>query len=249
MGTKSSIIALAIAFTMQNAVGQSTGRINEKLHGAHVSAIADDYSSSEMTYRVDRSRSRSFRGSHVIHVNIGLLSDYGVEGTIATGRISSTTGIDGIIGSVNYDYWVQEELAVGVGIGVVGSEMNTSVNGLRVSLETSSVVPVLFGITYQPTVMNLGENVKAHIFASAGPCIRSVTRSFTGTGMKNETFTETVFGAHLGVGTDFLPGGPFVVGLRGGYYLSTDYDSPGETGSNLNSPEFSLSIGVLLGTE
>jgi hypothetical protein len=80
-----------------------------------------------------------------------------------------------------------------------------------------------------------------------GPCIGSATRSFTAAGLSNETYTETAVASHFGLGTDFVLGRLLVAGLSVGYFLTTDFNRPIDRQKNYSSPEFTLSIGILLG--
>jgi len=192
--------------------------------------------------------SNSWRGRHQIQLSIGLLSGYGVETGIGTGGLENSAGGRGLLGSMAYYYWFREDFAVGASIGIIGSEVSSSVNGSRIFLETGSVVPMLFGIRYNPLKMAGNESVRFYVFAFAGPCAGSTTRSFSDGGPEVETYSETVPAARLGVGVDLVLGRIFMAGLSAGYYLAADFDRPIGAQKNHSSPEFALSIGILLGS-
>jgi hypothetical protein len=189
----------------------------------------------------------SWYGKHDIQLSIGLLSDYGVETGISTDGVVNIVGGDGFFGSIAYSYWAQDDLAIGVNVGVIGSEVSNSVNGLRISLEASSVVSVLFGIKYQPLKLSISESVRPFLFANAGPCFGSATRSFIGRRLRNEAHSETALASHFGLGAHFVLSRVFVAGLSGGYFLATDFDRPIGPQKNYSSPSFTLSFGILLG--
>jgi hypothetical protein len=197
--------------------------------------------------QTDQIVSNSWQGKHNFQLSMGLLSDYGVENRASADGVVNTAGGDGFLGSISYSYWTRDNLAFGVSVSVIGSEVNNSVSGSQVSSEASSVVPVLFGIKYQPQGMAISEGMRPYLFASVGPCVGSTTRSFTATGLKSETYSETALASHFGIGTDVVLSRLFVAGLSVGYYLAADFDRPIGGQKNYSSPEFSLSIGILLG--
>lgn len=197
--------------------------------------------------QADQVVSYSWQGKHNIQLGMGLLSDYGVENKASADGVVNTAGGDGFLGSISYNYWAREDLAFAVSVSVIGSEVNNSVSGSQVSSEASSVVPVLFGIKYQPQGMAISEGMRPYLFASVGPCVGSKTRSFTATGLKGETYSETALASHFGLGTNLMLSRLFVVSLSAGYYLAADFDRPIGGQKNYSSPEFSLSIGILLG--
>jgi hypothetical protein len=195
----------------------------------------------------DQFEANSWRGKHNIQLGIGLLSDYGVETEASAVNVASIAGGEGLLGSIAYSYWARDDLAIGISVSVIGSEVSNSVSGSKVSSEASSVVPVLFGIKYQPLGMAISEGVRPYLFTSVGPCIGSATRSFTTAGLKNETYSETALASHFGLGINCMLSRLFVAGLSAGYYLATDFDRPIGGQKNYSSPEFTLLIGILLG--
>lgn len=191
--------------------------------------------------------SASERGRHHIQLSIGLLTAYGVESEISNQGLVNIVGGDGFIGSIAYRYWVKHDLAIGVTVGFLGSEINTSISGSEVAVETSSVVPALFGIKYQPATMRLSEDVRPYLLASVGPWIGSGTRTRTGTRFVNETYSETTLGSHFALGTDFVISRLFAAGVSVGYYLATDFDRAIGPQKNYSSPEFSLLFTIAFG--
>ena len=192
--------------------------------------------------------SDSWRDRHQVQLSIGLLSGYGVETGTWTGGLENSAGGRGLLGSIAYSYWFRDDFAVGASIGMIGSEVSSSINGSRIFLETGSVVPVLFGIRYSPLKMAGSESVRFSVFALAGPCVGSATRSFSDGGLELETYSETVPASRFGVGADLVLGRIFMTGLSAGYYLAADFDRPIGAQKNYSSPEFALSFGILLGS-
>lgn len=195
----------------------------------------------------NRFASNSWQGKHNIQLSMGFLSNYGVENKTSAGGVVNSVGGDGFLGSIAYSYWTRDNLAVGVSVSVLGSEVSNSISGYRVWSETSSVVSILFGIKYQPSMLVISKDMRPFLFASVGPCIGSATQSSTGSGFRSETYSETVVASHFGMGTDFVLSRLFVISLSVGYYLTTDFDRPIGGQKHYSSPEFGLSIGILLG--
>lgn len=194
-----------------------------------------------------RTQGNTLQGRHVIQLGIGLLSDYGFESGTSKGSTVKVSDHHGVLGSLSYNYWIRDDLAYGVRIGLQGSEVRTVFESVRSSVETSSAISVLAGIRYQPTVLPVSDAVRPYIGVSVGPFVGSATKSFTGTTLKTETHTETTLASRFGVGADFRLGDLFVAGISAGYFLAMDFDKPVGPEKNYSSPEFSLSLGVSLG--
>jgi hypothetical protein len=247
MKTRGLILVTSILLIAENSFGQNRMNHYPKLANNISAPVASQQLSiAEEKELISQFASNSWQGKHNIQLSIGLLSNYGVESETSISGTTNNVGSSGFLASIAYSYWAQEGLAFSVSVGVIGSEVNNSISGSRVSVQTSSVVPVLFGIKYQPFAMNLSESMKPYFFASIGPCFGSATYSRTGTSLKNESFSETVLASHFGLGTDFVLGRVFVVGFSAGYYLATDFDRPIGSQKNYSSPEFAFSIGILL---
>ncbi len=236
MNAKRVILAAAILLSANIAAGQ------DSRGGPALFATLDK--SEEAGQSVSNSR----QGRHNIQLNVGLLSSYGVETEVSTRAVGTNVGGDGFLGSIGYSYWFQEDLAFGVSVGSVASDVRTSISGSGVTAETSSVVPILIGVKYQPLAMRLSESVRPHLFAAVGPCIASGTETRAGVDFGNTTFMETALSAHFGLGVDFQISRLFMTGLSVGYFLTTDFDRPVAGQENYRSPEFSLSMGILLGS-
>jgi hypothetical protein len=247
MKTSGLILVTAILLIAENSFGQDCMNLYTNLaNDISAPPASQNLAIAEEEESRGQPVSNSWHGKHNIQLNIGLLSDFGVENETSADGMVNMVGGDGFLGSIAYSYWTQDDLAFGVSVGVIGSEVSTSVSGSRVSLETSSVISVLFGIKYQPLKI-ISEGVGPYIFLSVGPSVGSATQSFTGSGLKNETYSETAIASHFGLGTDFVLSRLFVTGLSVGYYLTTDFDRPIGPQKNYSSPEFTLSIGILLG--
>ncbi len=195
----------------------------------------------------DQSPSNSQRGKHSIQISIGLLSKVGDGTQISPSGVTTSVDGNGFIGSLAYGYWFDHDLAINVSVGVLGSDVSTSVSGSEISTDVDWVVPVLFGLKYQPMGFVASDVLKPYVAASVGPLFGSAVETRTGVNVRTETFTETALASRLGVGVDTLLSKSFTLGLRAGYYLVTDFDRPVGGEKNYSSPELSLSLGIVFG--
>jgi len=196
---------------------------------------------------IENPNSYSLKGKHNIQIGIGFLSDIGVRNKVSSSGVINTVGAEGFLGSFTYNYWIRQNLAVGISSGSLSSKVSNSVIISGVLNEVSSVVPILFGFKYQPFKLTDDEVLRPYILASFGPFIGSSVKSQSGLKVENGVFSEMAPGAHLGVAIDWSISRLFVVGVGAGHYIVSDFDNSigGET--NYSSPEFSFSIGILLG--
>lgn len=203
--------------------------------------------SSQAMSPIENLNSYSLKGKHNIQIGIGFLSDIGVRNRVSSSGVINTVEADGFLGSFTYNYWTRQKLAVSVSGGSLSSKVSNSATVSGVLNEVSSVVPILFGFKYQPFKLTNDEVLRPYILASFGPFIGSSVKSQSGLKVENGVFSETALGAHLGVAIDCSISKLFVIGVGAGHYFVSDFDRSigGET--NYSSPEFSLSIGILLG--
>lgn len=196
---------------------------------------------------LDSHSSYSLSGKHNIRVGIGFLSDVGVRNEVSPSGVANSVGSDGFLGSVTYNYWTRQNIAVSISSGMLSSKVSNSVTISGTLNEVSSVVPILFGIKYQPFKLADDDILRPYILASFGPFISSSVKSQTGLNTENSVFSETALGAHLGVAFDWSISKIFVLGVGAGHYFVSDFENSIGGENNYSSPEFSLSIGILLG--
>jgi hypothetical protein len=186
-------------------------------------------------------------GRHNIQLGIGFLSSIGVRNEVSPSAVVSSVESDGFIGSISYNYWIKQNVAVNVSVGVLSSKVSNSVIRSEVINEVSSVVPILFGFKYQPFELTDDNVLRPYIIASFGPFVGSSVRNKAGWNTENSTFTEMALGSHLGVAVDWSISRLFVLGIGAGYYLVSDFDENIGGKTNYSSPDFSLSLGIVFG--
>ncbi len=182
------------------------------------------------------------RSKHNIQLNVGLLFDTEVDNEVM-GGVSNRVSNDGFIGSISYWYWSKQELAVGLAVAVLGSEVSNAVIASEVFNETASVIPVLLGFKYQPRGMALSDDFRGYFSAAIGPCFGFGTSNRAGSVVRNETFSETALATHFALGVDLSISKLITLGFGAGYYLMTDFDRRVGSRENYSSPELTIFFG------
>ena len=208
-----------------------------------LSVMAQTLPSAEKKEFSDQSISNSLRGKHSISLSAGILGGVTVENEVSpNGEITSVVGEE-FLGSIGYTYWLENDLATKFCIGLLSLDVTNSVQGSEVSTETATVVPLLFGIKYQPFRLTESDVLKPYVTASVGPFFGSETMNRAGVNTETEVYSETAIGSHLGAGVDLLLSKWFTLGVGGGYYFVSDFERPNGSEKNYSGPEYSLSFG------
>ena len=167
-------------------------------------------------------------------------------GTKTNSNTSVITGADGsdvksgFVGSINYGYWFDEEWAITMSGGVFGAGASTMYN----NVETSSVIPLLFGVKYYPYKLALGAVGRIYLGLAAGDYMGFATKS--GSFLTTSIVSESVFGGQLSVGADFFVTSWFKIGPKLSYHLMGDFSEVIGTKKNLSGAAFSVEAGFVL---
>lgn len=191
--------------------------------------------------------SNSLRGKHCIELDIGLLSEMSATSEVSAGGVTTRSEGNGLIGSIAYTYWLERNLGINFSVGALDADATTSVSGSGVFVESAAVVPVLFGLKYQPFRLTVNDVLRPYLSASVGPYFGFASNVRTGVTTATESFSETALGSHLGAGLDWSLSKLFTLGLEAGYRLVADFGNRIGSEKNYSSPEFSLSFGIVFG--
>ncbi|RMF67736.1 MAG: hypothetical protein D6743_04425 [Calditrichaeota bacterium] len=188
----------------------------------------------------------SLKGRHSVAASVGLMVEANSSQVVSVDGIRSGQRATAPLGMLSYIHWFQRDWAVTLSGGLLSAEATSSVNGPNVSSETGSVIPILFGIRYQPAALALSPAVRPYFSGSVGPYLGVGTRSGTGTVTGSETISETAVGARVAAGMDWLFG-RFTFGMNAGYHFVTDFKQRIGSKKNYSGAELSLTFGILLG--
>ncbi|MGB2768205.1 MAG: outer membrane beta-barrel protein, partial [Candidatus Zixiibacteriota bacterium] len=191
--------------------------------------------------------SNSLRGKHCIEVTAGLLSEISATQEVSAGGVTTKSEADGLIGSIGYTYWVENDWGITFSAGVSDADATTSVSDAGTSVISAVVVPMLFGVKYQPSGLLNSDGVRPYMSASIGPYSGFSSEVRTGVTTVVEARSEAALGSRLAVGVDLRLSKWFKLGFAGGYHFVTDFENRIGSEKNYSGPEFSLSLGIVFG--
>jgi hypothetical protein len=185
------------------------------------------------------------RRNNNIEIRFGLMSKFLSGSDINIGGVSSKYESKGLLGAISYSRWVQNDLALTVYGGILNANAQTRINLGTVNTESAAVILLLFGIKYEPIDMNPSNKIRPYITVLAGPLFGYASNVLINNNVGVQSLSESAFVGFFGAGIDFTLSKLFIVGIRGGYYLTTDFKNRIGFEKNYSSPEFSASFGIL----
>lgn len=191
--------------------------------------------------------SHALRGRHQIEVSVGLLSSLSAASEVSVGGLEMTSDANGIIGSIAYAFGLTDEWAVHISVGVASADASVSASGTGGSVESATVIPLLFGVKYQPLKLAIGDALRPYGYAALGPYFGFASDVRAGANSGVESYSETALGSRVGAGMELWLGRRFTLGLGVGYRLVSDFGRRIGSDKNHSSPEFMLSVGLLIG--
>jgi hypothetical protein len=170
---------------------------------------------------------KSLRGKHRIELGVGLMTELSASNQVSIGGVTTRSDATGIGGSLAYTHWLRDAWAINLHVGVVNADASISVSGLATSIESATVIPLLFGVRYQPIGLTNDDTFRPYVAASVGPFFGSVSGvqtvlfastvshsiSAAETAVSVSSYTETALGSRLGIGADVLLGKRFTLGF------------------------------------
>ncbi len=189
----------------------------------------------------------SLKGRHSLDLSFGLLSDLNSSAEVRGGGIQTSSSGNGFLGSVIYAYWLEDELAVSIHVGVQNADSKTSISGLNVVTESAVIIPVLFGVKYQGFRITEHNNFRPYASVSVGPYFGFASNVRTGYGVTTESISEAALGSRFAADFDLLLSRRFKLGIGVGYRFVSDFSRRIGTERNYSSPEFSVCLGFILG--
>ncbi len=197
---------------------------------------------------VSSDRAYRLQGRHGLSLNVGMLNWASVEAGVSPGSVEADTRLNGFLGSIRYDYFLQEDLSLNVSAGGTAVGVSADVSAGTVRSESDAVGFVLVGATLYPTAVAFKPNVRGFMAAAVGPYVGSATNTIVEIGsVSAESFSESVLGARFAVGVDWIAARWLRIGGNLGYHLVADFDRSIGGSDNYSGPELSASIGLLIG--
>ncbi len=191
---------------------------------------------------------RSLKGRHGLSLNVGFLNWSAVEAGVSAGSVEADVRLNGFLGSVAYDFWIEDYLSLTVSAGGTGVGVSADVSPGSVRSETDAVGFVLIGVTYYPTAVVFRRNVLGFVSGAVGPYRGVATNTRVAPGsVSAESIAETAAGARVTLGIDWIAKRWLMAGVNLGYHMMADFDRSIGGSDNYSGPEMSVSLGVLLG--
>jgi len=176
-----------------------------------------------------------------LELNIGIWAG-GASNSIAAGGIRTEARLGSFVGGILYAYWLQENLSLTIGAGLLAAEASSTVNIGQVDQHASSVVPVLIGFRYYLPDPEPDVRIRPFLSAALGTYVGSESKN---TLLTQEAHTETSFGGRLGGGVDFILSDHFKLDVNMGYHVMSDFSPSVGARRNYNGGEFSAGIGYV----
>ena len=162
-------------------------------------------------------------------------------------EIETAAEMDGMLVSLAYAYWMQENLAVHFTLGVLAVKASSRVGPGGLNQEVSVVYPVVLGIRYYLPGSTLQTPFRPFLTMGIGPNIGVESKNEVGLQVAQQSRIMTSFGGHVGGGVDVRLGRSFMAGANVGYNLMTDFSRALGGRRNYSGLEFAVGISWLFG--
>ena len=189
----------------------------------------------------------ALKGKHGIELQVGLLGSTKASTDISIGGVTTSSTASGFLGAIGYSYWVEDHLAVTVSVGASDASAETSAGVGGVTVETGTIVPLLFGVKYQPFRMTSDDDLRPYIVAAVGPYLGFASNVYTGTTTATEALSESALGSRLGVGLDLSISRSLILGAGVGYRFVADFKNRIGSETNYSGADFIVTFGVVFG--
>jgi hypothetical protein len=181
-------------------------------------------------------------GRNRLEVRLGVFN--AVDSGTASTRIRSGVSSGAVVGGVQYTRYINESVAVT--LGLEGTEMETvsSVGPEGINSGASGLAAIPVGVRWYPLARaRRSDAVKPFIAGGIGPIIGETLDGFVGgsTVMSRSRTTATV-GGYVRGGADFHLGRSFALGVDGGYNWMADFAQP--VGLKNDYSGFGIGVGV-----
>lgn len=164
------------------------------------------------------------------------------ESGIVTTQVASW----GVLVGFGYSRWFDENLAVGIDLSVLGTEVSSDV-GSSVSTQVVSLVSIVPAVRFYPSLSPQHSPIRPYVSGGVGTYIGSVEESTVGFQVETRVETMGAFLAQFGAGVDFQLGRRILLDLHGAYNLATDFREPLGGRENYSGFEYTIGLSWLFG--
>lgn len=161
--------------------------------------------------------------------------------------VQTDTEASGLLGSIGYNKWIREELAVTVSVGLLAVDVGTSVGAGGVETSTSLVIPAFLGVRYYVPRSTLGGKYRPYLSAEGGPLLGFDADTEVGDVVQSGSSSSATIGSRFGGGLDIQVSEHFMLDLFAGYSLMADFGKAIGGQKNHSGWEIGLGLGVVWG--
>lgn len=182
------------------------------------------------------------KNKHSIDVQFSFLKNSKSSVEVGMGGVEINAGNEGLGGKISYNYFVDDEFAINVSTGVISSGATVSNSYISSNVNTSIVMPIMFGLKYYFTKYSDKKSIRPYLSGAGGFLFGSETETgSTKVSVSNETATNI----YLGAGADFVLGKLVKLNSDIGYNLSSDFSEPIGARQNYGGLVFSVGVGFM----
>ena len=189
----------------------------------------------------------ALKGKHGIELQVGLLGSTKASTTTSVDGVTTSSTASGFLGALAYSYWVDNTLAVTISAGAADASAETSTGTGGVTVETGMIVPILFGVKYQPFRLTSDDVLRPYGSVALGPYLGFASNVYAGMATTTEAVSEAALGSRLGVGLDLSLSRSLILGVGAGYRFVADFKNRIGAEKNYSGPDFLLTFGVVFG--
>jgi outer membrane protein W len=181
-------------------------------------ALLPQVGSAQTATNTDEPAPMTFAGSHSLELSAGLLTAGSSTVAVSGAGVTTEASGRGLLGSLRYAYWVDNDLALQISVSAVNADASISVNGGAVAAQSAAVIPLLIGLKYQPFHIAGNSKLRPYVYGSIGPYLGYSSGVEAGPTTSTGVRWEAAMGARLAVGLDLVLSRLFTLGFQGGVF-------------------------------
>jgi hypothetical protein len=189
----------------------------------------------------------SLKGKHSIGVNLGIINQTS-KVTIDIRKVSNRINFQG---SLSYNYWFTNELAIEANAGFLKTSLNSNIEYGGIEQKSAVIIPYYLGAKYYPSYLTVSGNIRPFALLLAGAVTGHRTQNvyiyypYDETIFVETSVSETIFSFKGGLGADALINKSIKLGLTLDYLYMSDFHKSVGTRKNYSGINFTIGLGVL----
>ncbi|MBK7107414.1 MAG: outer membrane beta-barrel protein [Ignavibacteriae bacterium] len=183
----------------------------------------------------------NLNGTNSINVSFGFKMNSTTSASTTLSEVNTETNI---LIDLNYQYWFDNQWSVDASVGTFGASANVNYS----NISTVTIIPLLFGFSYYPEKLAIGDVGRIHFGLNTGIYIGSGTQTKTSLdnlfSIGSDVVNETVFGVEPNLGIDFFISSWLKIGPKISYHFISNFKELGNKG--YSGGVFAINLGILL---